>query len=1022
MKKLLLMVLIIAKICNATDIQVKLICDNVINDVSYSLYAAGHFISVSLNSGHVYPYRSNISWATQSVTIPQVAAINCGIVKIECANDPTDSGTAGLMASVNINNQWISTASATLDSFELYNTTGSSDTIVLTNTPVATGLSESPYNAHWIWTCGENGNWNCGTGVINVFMYDLCAADHSDFLYLGCYNDQDAPNRALPHYTANFIGVNATNKCSDACRQYTYFGLEADGQCFCGWSYTRAIQYGTSTACPSSKLGGQWTFDLWAHLRTNYAPIGCFVDAKRRALRYGPGNSSYGFTIDSCSETCFGYKYFAIEDGGQCFCDGSYDSATQYGMYNASNPGISNDCPITQLGWTWSFNLFYNLYGVTGCSNAENARTVVDSKIYACPGKIISGGPKGYSASTLCASGYSVCRDEESASALGLTASMCRNNVAQTDTEFFATSQSSQGFYKCSNIGYNDVSGCAKAGSVPDSHPDCGVLTAWIGTTSWNNWILPNGANLSREALEYELTDSSSGGVLCCADFPRPILAYLFDSVEASIATGGSLYDLHVSGTAIIDDGILKCPGASNYVYNYGLPYSNTNSYSVEVVYNATQNGNLFSIYGYLMQVTATETTHLVVTYNDTSNNISVYVNGMLSSRGQHPTGTRDDQLKLCQQTVDPGVTGFTGSIFYVAVFDYIITQGQVNTLYESYLSFQATNPAVSEIVEIVGGNDVPWSSYPFVVAIVDSKYKRICSGSIVSKSNENGKGVILTAAHCNMSSGGFVKLGCGNIKVKKSTCQSYIFGTTGWIQHKNYQKSRPGTASPDGVLNYIQAFVQCLGGFRTVWQNILYGASDCQEIKRKYSFVNDIALIILDSAITFDSAKVIKLASGTSEVALNGYGVRINRGAHSLGYGVSKSDDDNSIGILKRSDEITSYCGDTNVVVSQICTTGITGSACSGDSGGPTITNTTGEQFGIESYGDVICTTSSKDIKTSVSEYYTWIIEKGKFQSSSSYWTYSYWTTQDSDTDSSNRYCLTLQAVLTILYLFVLI
>eukprot|EP01084_Bolivina_argentea_P253340 425520_1 len=47
-------------------------------------------------------------------------------------------------------------------------------------------LSNKPYNGKWIWTCGENGEWNCKEGVVNKFEIDLCqlsVADNPNHLY-----------------------------------------------------------------------------------------------------------------------------------------------------------------------------------------------------------------------------------------------------------------------------------------------------------------------------------------------------------------------------------------------------------------------------------------------------------------------------------------------------------------------------------------------------------------------------------------------------------------------------------------------------------------------------------------------------------------------------------------------------------------------------------------------------------------------------------------------------------------------
>jgi len=55
--------------------------------------------------------------------------------------------------------------------------------------------------------------------------------------------------------------------------------------------------------------------------------IGCFVDDAKRDLdkMIGRGN-----TVETCRAKCAGYKYFGLQDGDQCFCGKSYNTASQY--------------------------------------------------------------------------------------------------------------------------------------------------------------------------------------------------------------------------------------------------------------------------------------------------------------------------------------------------------------------------------------------------------------------------------------------------------------------------------------------------------------------------------------------------------------------------------------------------------------------------------------------------------------------------------------------------------------------
>ena len=55
---------------------------------------------------------------------------------------------------------------------------------------------------------------------------------------------------------------------------------------------------------------------VWASLTTTKAfeHIGCFKDTFDRALRHGP--QDYGFDVDSCSNACSDYQYFALKNDG----------------------------------------------------------------------------------------------------------------------------------------------------------------------------------------------------------------------------------------------------------------------------------------------------------------------------------------------------------------------------------------------------------------------------------------------------------------------------------------------------------------------------------------------------------------------------------------------------------------------------------------------------------------------------------------------------------------------------------
>eukprot|EP01084_Bolivina_argentea_P278967 476823_1 len=181
-----------------------------------------------------------------------------------------------------------------------------------------------------------------------------------------------------------------------------------------------------------------------------------------------------------------------------------------------------------------SFQLKLNSHvGAWGCADTTNTRIIpgLENKVYACPGTIVKGGPRGDDAAKLCSLSFGVCESAATASALGITADICNNNIAQTTTEFFATKQSSNGNWICAISGINDVWGCALNTFTPNTgiltSKPCNELTKGLGDGDWNNWVLPPGS-ITNESVSYTLTDSSSGGVLCCNQ-PSSILSIYND-------------------------------------------------------------------------------------------------------------------------------------------------------------------------------------------------------------------------------------------------------------------------------------------------------------------------------------------------------------------------------------------------------------------------------------------------------------------------------------------------------------
>jgi hypothetical protein len=71
---------------------------------------------------------------------------------------------------------------------------------------------------------------------------------------------------------------------------------------------------------------------------TPYTRIGSYEDKPERAL---PVNKGRSYTQQTCMDECPEYKYFAIQDGNQCFCGSSLSNAQKYGEKECGTNGGS---------------------------------------------------------------------------------------------------------------------------------------------------------------------------------------------------------------------------------------------------------------------------------------------------------------------------------------------------------------------------------------------------------------------------------------------------------------------------------------------------------------------------------------------------------------------------------------------------------------------------------------------------------------------------------------------------------
>ena len=100
-------------------------------------------------------------------------------------------------------------------------------------------------------------------------------------------------------------------------------------------------------------------FDTYkSTISINHIYKGCYKDDGFRDLANGPGEKGgSGYTQDTCSQACPNYKYFALQNGGQCFCGDHYATdKTKYTKISDTN------CNKNFLlgGGSWANAIFEN--------------------------------------------------------------------------------------------------------------------------------------------------------------------------------------------------------------------------------------------------------------------------------------------------------------------------------------------------------------------------------------------------------------------------------------------------------------------------------------------------------------------------------------------------------------------------------------------------------------------------------------------------------------------------------------
>jgi len=110
--------------------------------------------------------------------------------------------------------------------------------------------------------------------------------------------------------------------------------------------------------------------------------VGCFIDDNQRDLDFGPtASAGTGYTFATCQTACAGYSFMSLQWGGECFCQNTYGTASQYVSAPDSECSLVREpCSSAShsCGGTWR-NAVYQVSGgatMDGCpsdnSNSGN--------------------------------------------------------------------------------------------------------------------------------------------------------------------------------------------------------------------------------------------------------------------------------------------------------------------------------------------------------------------------------------------------------------------------------------------------------------------------------------------------------------------------------------------------------------------------------------------------------------------------------------------------------------------------
>lgn len=172
---------------------------------------------------------------------------------------------------------------------------------------------------------------------MSVFGAIVVHVTASEFAFVGCFID-DA-DRDLKHGPRDYGYTTAS--CAEACDEFTFFALQANGYCMCGNAHsTKGEVY---FKVDDDECGGPCLNEAVGRCGANYrnaiyqvrsAPgasyVGCYVDDADRDLEVQFTPVTYQYTPITCAGACAEYTYFSLQANGYCQCGNAYGTEAKY--------------------------------------------------------------------------------------------------------------------------------------------------------------------------------------------------------------------------------------------------------------------------------------------------------------------------------------------------------------------------------------------------------------------------------------------------------------------------------------------------------------------------------------------------------------------------------------------------------------------------------------------------------------------------------------------------------------------